>query len=673
MKKVLPFLVIISLATILFFLLNDKGNRYLQPYIGTYLEKRFGYKAIKVEDLKIDLNYIRFVVLLNRNIRLDTKGFFSLFSQTIELDYTLKGDFEESYSQIDINGIVRGKFNDLEIQGEGQGLGSHINYALNIKNEVINNINIKINKADITSLLELAAQPAYAKGKVDIDINIPTLEEMDTKGKAKIVLHSTTLNEQVFQEVFKLNLPKKSIVTANIDSTVSANAFMVNGEIKSNLASIKLTQTNYDLKRKKLLGNYQLNIPKLSKLSFLTQQKLQGKMELKGRLIVTKDSYNIQGMTKSIGGKSSFNFNGKQLKMNMSNVEISKLLHLLNQKPYASGKLMAEAKLDNVKDLNGHFKIETKEAKINHATVKKEMKLDLGESIAFTLLSEGEITSNVIHMQNKLNSDILNYRSDDMQYQLKNASLISSYNLEIPKLSKLSSLVNRPLRGTLVINGAMNYHKNLELIGVTKSLGGKVDFKLLNEKLHAKIADVPVEKLMHTLSYPQLFKALLVGDFNYDLTTQKGTFNSKLNKAQLLENQLTILVKQIRGVDLSKERYNETEFHASLNKNLIDIHFKAKSKTALLEIPSGRINKANNHINANYIVNIENKDIGGKIQGDISKPKITIDSSNFIKEKVIDFIKENIPSDALKDLGIEKIETDAIKDTLNNLLGDLFK
>ncbi|CAA6826367.1 MAG: Unknown protein [uncultured Sulfurovum sp.] len=174
---------------------------------------------------------------------------------------------------------------------------------------------------------------------------------------------------------------------------------------------------------------------------------------------------------------------------------------------------------------------------------------------------------------------------------------------------------------------------------------------------------------MTVLSYPLVFKAPLIGEFYYDLKSRQGTLNSTLNKAQLLENQLTQLVKQIRGIDLTKERYNETHFNAILNKNLIDIDFQAKSKRALFAIPSGQINKLNNTINASYEIDIDNKDIGGKIQGNISKPNVTVDSSNYLEEKVADVIKENISEETLKDLGLDKIKPETIK----NLLGDLFK
>jgi len=675
MKKIIFILILILFFALSFLIFHDKGNEYLKPYVATYLETKLEQNiSVKVEHLKIDFDYVEFEAVVNDLTKVKAQGDVELLSQTLDIDYTLKSDgFKTFNNKVDINGTVVGTFTNLQVQGEGETLKSHINYALNIKDDVINNIKVNINNADIASLLEVVAQASYAEGKVDIDINIPTLKKMDTKGNAKIVLHSTILNEKVFKKELKIDLPKNTIVTANINSKISTDAFELEGDIKSNLASVKLSKTTYTLKSKELLSNYLLTVPKLSKLMFLTKQKLNGKLNVEGKLIVKKGALNLQGNSKSLAGTTDFNFNGKKLNLDMQDVDIAKLLYVVGEKPYATGKLVANVKLSDLKNLTGTFKVKTKEAKTLNHTLKKALNLDFGKAIAFSLNSEGNIAANLVSLQSKLTSEIFNYRSDDMKYKLKDATLSSTYLLDIPKLSKLNSIAGKALKGSLAINGEMNYNKTLQMTGLSKSLGGEIDFKLLNQKISANIKNVPVEKLMHLLSYPQVFKALLVGNFKYDLATQQGTFTSKLNKAQLLSNQLTKLVKQIRGIDLTKERYNESSFNAIFNKNIIDINFKAKSKKVLLELPTGQIDKANNTINARYQISIENADIAGKIKGNISKPKITIDSSKYLQDKVIDIIKKNIPEETLKELGLENVESDAIKDTVKNLLGDLFK
>ncbi|CAA6816141.1 MAG: Unknown protein [uncultured Sulfurovum sp.] len=674
MKKILLILLIL-LTSIFFLIFNDKGNEYLKPYVATYLEKKLDNNmSVEVKHLKVDLSYVELTAVLNKLTEVEAKGDFSLLAKTFDMDYKVTSDgFKNEQISFDnkiaINGTVVGNLKDMKIQGEGETLKSHIDYALNIKNDSINNIKVKINKADIASLLQLASQPAYAKGKVDIDINIPTFEEENTKGDAKIVLHKTTLDEKVFKEVLQIDLAPKTILTADLNSKVTEDTFELNGNIKSNLAWLKLSKTIYNTKTKKLSTDYRLLVPELSKLMFLTKQKLMGQLQVNGIANLKKDHIYVEGKSRDLGGETSFDYNGKKLNANLDKIDIAKLLYMINQRPYATGTLLANVKIDDFKKLRGTYDLQTKEAKTINSTLKSELDLDFQKDTPFSLESKGDIASNFANIEHKLYSEIFQYRSSDMIYNLSTKKLTSTYILDIPKLSKLNGLAGKPLNGEVKINGEINYDKTLEVIGSSKSLGGNINFKLAEKILSSKIDNVPVERLMKVLSYPLVFKATLVGDFYYDVGSRQGSLTSTLNKAQLLENQLTVLVKQIRGIDLTKERYNETHFNATLNKNLIDIDFQAKSKKTLFAIPSGHINKSNNSIDANYKIDIENKDIGGKIKGNISKPKVTIESSNYLKEKVVDVIKNNISEDTLKQLGLDKIEPKAIK----NLLGDLFK
>jgi hypothetical protein len=666
MKKILFFAVILLLS-LSFLIFHDKGNEILKPYVSGYLKDKVKKNiSIELQDLKIDLNYVKFSALLNNVITINAEGNLSLFFQELHLDYTLKSD--NFKHKIDINGTITGTFNDMKIQGEGEGetVKSHINYALNLKDDVIEKIKLKINKADIASFLQVLSQPAYAEGKVDIDIDIPTLTKLNNKGKVNIILNPSTLNEKVFKEKFKIDLPKEMIVTANIHSKVHAKAFELEGDISSNLATLKFFNTTYSINTKELLANYVLSIPRLSKVLFLTKKKLNAKLKIDGKVKLKKKKINLIGTSKSLGGKTHFNYNGKSLNTFMENIEITKLLYLLNEKPYATGKLNANLKLNDLEQLAGTFELKTKNAKTINHTLRKEFDLNFKKPIPFTLNSTGDIDLNVVNTQSIVQSNILTYTSNNLKYNLTTSTLSSSYQLDIPKLSKFNTLVGKSLKGKLIIDGEMNYDNDLIITGSTKSLDGSINFRLSDKKLNSKINNVPVEKLMDILSYPQVFKASLLGNFNYDFATHKGKFTSTLNQAKLLSSDLTVSIMQLRGLDLTKERYNETHFNATFTKNLIDIDFEAKNKKVLLSIPFGRINKANNNIDATFNIKVDNKDIAGKIQGDISDPKIIINSSKFIKDEMQNMMQGNMPDQAFKELGFGKKETDMMRNMMDS-------
>ena len=672
MKKLLFLVILILISSLLFLIFHDKGNEYLKPYLATYLESQLeNNMSVSVEHLKIDQNHVELIALLNKITQVDAKGKLSILNQKLDIDYNIKSN--SFNSDIDINGNVKGSFDNMDIMGKGDAFKSNINYTLNLENELLNNIKIKILKADITQFLLLAGQPNYATGKVDIDINIPSFEENQTKGSANILLYKTQLNEKVLNKAFNINIPKKTTLRGTIHSQINQKQIHFNLDTTSTLSTVKLNNAIYDIDSNRFTSNYLVTVPKLSRLSFLTQQQLHGALKATGSMEFKNKTFNLNALTKSLGGTTKVSLKGNKLNVTINHNKIEKLLHLLGEKSYAKGDISGELKISSLKNLTGTFNVSTKNAKTIHKTLKKEFTLDLGKSIAFQMKSRGEIKANIAHVQTTLDSELFSLNSNDMIYDLKHSLLTSSYLLSVPKLSRLNAVAGKNLRGKLSIKGDIRVDKVLHITGNSQDLGGAINFQLQDKQLNTKIKDVSVQKLMYMLDYPQIFKATLVGDFNYDLTRSKGLLNSKLNQAQLLPNTLTRLIKQIRGVDLSKERYNETTFIAKLNKEKININFDAKSKNVTMSINNGQINKASNYINANYKVRIENKDIAGKIKGNISKPHITVDSSQFIKDSIMDAIQEHIGNDKiddkLKDLGIGKKETETIK----NILGDFFK
>ncbi|CAA6811307.1 MAG: Unknown protein [uncultured Sulfurovum sp.] len=632
MKKIL-FFVLILLLSLSFLIFHDKGNEILKPYLSSYLEHKFQQNiSVEIEQLKLDFNYLEFSARVNKIIKVNAEGDLSLFAQKLNLNYTLNTN--DIKNKIDINGTVVGAFNNLKIQGKGDIVKSSINYAFDFKNDVPKKIKLHINNADVPSLLQLLSQPTYATtGKIDINMEIPNLIELDNKGEVKIVLHPSTIDQKVY---------------------------------KSDLLTLELSHITYNINTKELLANYLFTAPRLSKLVFLSQKKLNGKLDINGQLELINKDINITGTSESLGGKTNFDYNGKNLNAYFNNIKINKLLYILNEKPYVSGEMDANVKLSNLKQLKGTFELSTQTATTNNHTIRKEFDLNLKKPIPFTLQSKGAIVSNILNIQSLLKSEILTYTSDDSKYHLNTSTLSSSYQVKIPKLSKLDTIMDNSLKGKLELDGKMNYDKGFLITGSTKSFDGNIDFRFEKKQLNSKINNISAQKLMYLFSYPQTFKANVLGTFNYDFATQKGKFLSTLHKTQFLNSDLTSEIKQLRGLDLTKEHYDKAHFNVIFNKNLIDINFKAKNKRVLLAIPFGRINKAKNRIDATFNINIDNKEILGKLQGDSSDPEIRVNSSKFIKDEMQNMFQGNMPDEAFNELGFGKKETDMMRGMMDS-------
>ena len=657
MQKIF-IVVVVFLLPISFLIFHDKGNDSLRPYFANYLEgKLVEDMKIEVSHLKIDLNYIEFDAVLNDFINIKAKGELSLFRGDLDIVYTLKSNQEK----IDINGTVRGSLLDMKIVGEGEALKSNIVYAFKLEDDSTHDVKIKIDNADIASFLRLTAQPAYAMGKVDLNVDIANLEKQSTKANVHIMVNEAILNSETFKEKFAIELPRKVILRGNLNSKVCNTSFQMEGVVKSNLATLNLSRTYYNIKTKELSSDYRLLIPRLSKLMTESGKKLRGKLEVLGTFQRKNAKVYLTGKCKDFGGRIVFNLKENKLNAHMNAVEIEKLLHLFGEKPYVRGKIMADIELDDFKKREGTFNFKIKDTKIINDIFRKELNLNFEEPVDFSLKAKGSITPEVIEMEAKLDSDILEYSSSDIKYKLSSKALSSSYLLHVPKLSKLTALTKRKLRGEFSINGKLNYEDEMIITGNSQNLGGDIEFKFKAQKLRTKIDNISVEKLMQVLNYPQVFKAKLVGTFKYDFLRSFGRFTSTLNQAELLNTYLRGVIKEIRGVNLRGERYTHTYFNATFYKNLVDINFKAQSKSVLLSIPSGKINQVNNKIDAYYKVKVDNRNLEGKIMGDLFDPEITLDSSKYIQKNMMSIMKDNMSTDGMSEFGMGKKESNMMR------------
>ena len=125
------------------------------------------------------------------------------------------------------------------------------------------------------------------------------------------------------------------------------------------------------------------------------------------------------------------------------------------------------------------------------------------------------------------------------------------------------------------------------------------------------------------------------------------------------------MVKSFNGFDISKEKFDKSQFNATIHEQNIVFEFNAQNKTTHIELTKAYLNQAQKTINARYNIKIQGKDIGGMIDGSIHDPDISIDSSQYMREKVNSVIDKN--SETLKNIGIGEEEQKQVKDFFNSL------
>ena len=251
-------------------------------------------------------------------------------------------------------------------------------------------------------------------------------------------------------------------------------------------------------------------------------------------------------------------------------------------------------------------------------------------------------------------------------YSVSKEELEMAYDINISDLSKLQPITKQKLYGSMFLRGQVKQEGNETTVtGKTEELDGELEFQLKNNHFTMQMDRLSVEKIMAMLHYPSVFKASVIGEGEYNLVEKKGVLTSTLLDAQLLPNDFIELVKNFNGLDLTKEKFKESNLSATIKKEHIDFNFIAKNSKTLINVSPASIEMNKNLIDAHYTIEVKDKDVGGKIVGNISDPEISIDSSKFIQREVNKAIEKH--SDQLKELGIGKEEQKKVKEFFNNL------
>jgi len=295
----------------------------------------------------------------------------------------------------------------------------------------------------------------------------------------------------------------------------------------------------------------------------------------------------------------------------------------------------------------------------------KYKKVSIEEHLDINGTIVGDISDKTLHFKGDAHSEMGDLNFEESSYHLKNKTLESDYLLYLNDLSKLKKYTKQQLEGNITVNGHIKKEKNLLITGEIKDLDGLMTFTLKEKDLKINMDNLSAQKVMAMLRYPPIFKASMVGEVNYNLKKREGEITSQLNEVQLLPNNLTNIVKKFNGFDISKEKFDESQFNATIHSENIVFEFNAKNKTTNISLSKAYLNQNKKTINAQYNVAINGKDIGGRIEGSIYDPDISVNSSQYMREKVNSVIDKN--SETLKNIGIGEKEQKQVKDFFNSL------
>ena len=447
--------------------------------------------------------------------------------------------------------------------------------------------------------------------------------------------------------------------------TTSGNALLlpfINGYLKKSVEGTKVELVKLELKPSHLSAfakvNDVIDIDAKGPVDLIAQsfdlqysidaQKIQSKeitidkpIHVSGEAKGQMDDMHISGSGKAFASDIHYTFNllknrPQNIRLDLKDASIAEMLAVMGEKPYVKGLMSLDIDMPALDAANpqGQARLQIKNALIDEASVKRAYDISLPPNTSVKADITATAKDKLILAKGAIITSLAKLDMSDITYEMTPGVLRSDYHIYVPDLSKLEPLTQKRFRGDMDFRGQITKAKDLVITGQGKEFDGSVAYKLINDNIRADVHGATVSKVMYMLGYPQVLEALSEAKVDYNFSTKSGKVDAKLDSARILSNQLTILLKQLTGIDLTQERYNQATFVSTLTPAKINFDFIAQNINSHFKIKNGVLDRKSEQINASVDMKYKDKDLKATISGTIENPKVNIDASEYLKSKV---------------------------------------
>jgi hypothetical protein len=664
------------------FLFTSMGHGIILPMIQNNIKDATNIQNVKVTNFDLSLSSLDIELNIeNQKIVADAK--FNLFSQKLDAKYDLKIDdlsvFKELIKtningKLYTNGDINGTFKLFDIKGIASLANGNIDYNLNVdtKNSLVNNIIFDIKKLDISQLLSMLEQPKYIQGKLNANgkISSQNLENIDFIA----YVNSGKVNTQVVKKALDIVVPKSDFT---LDSKINIKNKV--GEYKVDLASSLATiksDGKLNLLKMGVDSIYSLDVKSLALLEPIIGIKLNGAFNTSGTIKGDKKSMIVDGKSNIASSLTKYNvklkdFQPSLIKANISNAKLDELLFTLNQPKYAKANLDIDAQISSLDKLDGKITTTIKNGILNRSILKKEFELNLPKNSTFNGVVNTKLDDNMVVSNSSIKTFVAKLNTKKTAFDINSAKLTTDYILNIPSLAKLYFISGQKMKGSMVLNGDVIFDKTLLATFHSKKFGGNIDGKLDNDKLSVKTNNIQSLKLLDTMYYPKIFKSTIDANLDYNLSTKKGLSKVNMVDGKFLTNEAMSTLKKLTSYDLTLELYKKSSLVTKIDDTMLYSTLDMKSKNSTITSKKLNLNTAKSTIDGDIKIKYKKYDLGIKLAGAITSPKVKVDIGDALKNKAKDLLNKKLGKDVEKDL--KKKLNDKLGEDVRKNLGGLLK
>jgi len=404
------------------------------------------------------------------------------------------------YGNFITNGKVKVENNTINIDGSSDIFESLTKYSAKLVDSNPEFINLNIANAKIDKLLRLLNEPVYADGILNIDANIVNANVGTLDGTIKTNILNGKIINPVANTVFKQNLKKEIVFSANATTSLVPSQAITEAKIATSLANIDVKKAVFDFKGASLNSDYLLQIPSLANLYDITSTKLRGAINIAGNLESKNKSLLLTGNSKLLDGTLDFNLKNDDFHADIKDVQIKKLTHMLYYPEVFDSTtaltldynlLMKKGKL-NGKLIKGHFLPNNFSSLLNQFA-KFDITREVYESVDIETNINKLVLTSTINMKSEnttidINKSVLDLEKSTIDAKINTKIKSTQFALNVkgntskPKISldskdlinnqinkqiekneeKIKEKLNKVLKGKLGEDGAKEVLKNFK-------------------------------------------------------------------------------------------------------------------------------------------------------------------------------------------------------------------
>lgn len=675
----LTLLIVLIISSIYIILFTKYGNSLISSYIESKVNNEEKNIKLKVNNFKLTLKTLDFSAVINDDSSININGDLSLFKKSVDLKYDIKiNDISKLKNLINqelegafyTNGIFKGDKQDAIIQGFSNLANSQTKYYINLSKFEISNVQLDIKDAKIEDVLKFINKPQYIKGELNLNANIRNIDINNLDGLLTATISKALVNNDVVNKEFNQTISSNINFQSDIHASLINNKMEIKSELLSSVADLFINKTLVDLNNKLILSDYKIDVKNLNKLEGLIGKKLNGEFTTTGNLKFQDNIYFINGESNIFESSTIYKFElndlvAQNIYLKIEKAKLEKLFHMLNEPIYAIGDLQVDAKIKNssFEKMDGFIITKIGDAKIINEVVNTVFKQELSENIFFNTQIDTTLIPNQAISKIDIISDIGKFRSLKTIYDFKQKSFSSDYLLNIPSLEKIKGLTKIELRGVADVQGNIEKKDTtFSLNGNSNIIGGVFDFNIKNDVLNATLQNINIKEFLYMIKKPQIFDSKGNVKFNYEMLSKKGNLEMELLNGYFLDNNFSFLINQLLKFDLTKELYEKVSIFSDINEKIYTTNLNMKSSNTQINMKDGIFDFGQNSIDAKLNTQIKDNDLIIKLKGDISKPNISLDTKELLKNEIDKKIEEK--SDEVLD---EKIKDEKTKELIKSL------